>query len=175
MEQRLLWIPNSILIDKKHNPAASMQSCIKVLDKLSKQLPVIFIEQISFEESFVFDFKPLIERDHYQVFRSRDFGSNDNRLFPVNSGDIHAYKIACTPEYFRRAFVHVYDILGHQIPMVILADDFAKETQPFCFIAEEKYQNSTDFIDRSESFVLQADDFLAQQIRFIDSRVVFYP
>jgi hypothetical protein len=171
---RKLYLPNAVIVDREVCPNGSRKAAMQVIGKLAVTLPVIFIEHISFEESFEIEESPLIERDHYQVFKSREFKQEGNKLISYKSGSVNAYKIACETAMFRRAFVHVYDILGQQIPMVILCNNFYHHTQPFAFLLDEVVFHEKELLSIEESHKCTLQDFLDQSVRLIDGQLVMY-
>lgn len=158
---RPIYAPNVILVDL---PESKLQQAIpKIMKHLSIREQVIGVNALS-DDYNLSSRKIIIHNEDYEVYREYPSQFNNPSRYLLDSGAKVAYFIDASSDSFKAAFVHVYDLINDDYPIVCISNELTNHiNSAITIIDTEKPTRNSDKITAQ---FMNLDDFLNSDVRY---------
>lgn len=131
---RPIFAPNVILVDL-------------IFEDLNQWIPTI-IGRINEKNNFVavnamFELNNevykniIIHQEDYEIYRHSLADNNEVSKIIINSGVKVVYFLEADAESYRAAFVHLFDLIGHDFPIICFSNTLSRDIKPGLLIVND--------------------------------------
>jgi len=147
LKPRPLYCPNVVLLVSGKESIFPIEEAKSIIEKLSNDTKLIVV-YITHAIEDLNDLQIVIKSIDYSIFQEKR--SNNARITSefLNSGAKHVYYIKTDINMYRNAFVHFYDILSSDYPIICISNFLATQLQAAAIIIP-------DSLDEKEKLDLQ--------------------
>jgi len=167
MFHRPVYAPNVILVDL---PEQQLQKAIPQLMKhIAMNNQIIGVNALSDDYSLA-SRKIIIHNEEYEVYRELPSDTDNPSRYLLDSGAKVAYYIDASSDTFKAAFVHVYDLIGDEYPIICVSNELTNHLNS-SFTIVDSISASTN-PDKIDARCMKLNEFLNLNIKYKDNKFI---
>lgn len=174
LKPRPIFCPNVILLHANGSGEFDINEAKAIIEKVSGQqkLITVYIQNaiIDLNEKQV-----VIENYDYAIYKETRESSGNIASEYLKSGSDFVYYIKADIENFRTAFIHFYDILSSDYPIVCISGAIAKHLKAGAIIVENGNANIIQELSKEvylPETLFTTKQFLGKQVAFKEKRLI---
>lgn len=174
IKPRPIYCPNVILLHSENNNVFPIKEAESIVKKVTLNREVITI-YIHHEIDDLKQTQIIVENYDYSIFKETRENSGNIASNYLKSGSDYVYYIKADEENYRAAFIHIYDILSSDYPIICIANYLVGQVKAGAIVLENKKE---DLIEDIKDLVYLPDtlfstrQFLEKQITFNDRKLI---
>lgn len=165
---RPIYVPNVILIDLPENLLKNALQ--KIMDHLLLPGQIVGVNAMA-DDYYLSSRKIIIHQEDYEIYREYYSSTVTPSKYLLDAGTKVTYFIDASAETFKAAFVHMYDLIGDEYPIVCISDQLTNHLNSSITIVQDK-KAMPEVSKRIKSTFMELDDFLNVKIEYKNNQFI---
>lgn len=146
IKPRPIYCPNVILLHADDNHIFPLDEAKQIIKKIAKgqKLITVFIHN---EINDSLESQIVVKNYDYSIYKETRKKSGNVASELLKSGSDFVYYIKAEEENYRAAFIHIYDILSKDYPIVCIAGNLADQLKAGAIVIENSSQSYSELLE----------------------------
>jgi len=169
LKPRPIWCPNVLLLDSGNAQFFPIDEAKEIVKKLTKDTKLITV-YISHNFPEIDESQIVVKSFDYAIYREKRCEGNSLATQILNAGSSYVYYIQTFEDSYRAAFIHIFDILGMELPIICISNSLANQLQCAAIVFPNN-RSKGSFLTK-KTFI--PDNLLMSTYHMLKTKVVFH-
>lgn len=174
IQPRPIWCPNIILLDSGDQLAFPVGEAKKIIKKIAKDTKLITV-YINHEFSDLDESQIVVKSLDYAIYKETSKTNKNATSEFLRAGSNYVYYIKTDIDSYRAAFIHVFDLLLLDYPIICISNNLSNQLQSAAVIVpnkcDDKYKNNLEQNIQPSTPLYLTREILSRKVKFSKSKI----